>query len=74
MPPAPLSKHLIAYRPRVRDNGGMKISKIPRPNEQRKVVELLVKLAKMKNPKSDKPAPIAGGQTTLDTDLVPQKS
>lgn len=45
----------------------MKLNKVARPNEQRKVEKLLVKLAKMTDPKSGKPAPIASGQSLLRT-------
>jgi len=43
----------------------VKLKNIPRPNEQRKVEELLIKLAKMKTPISGKPAPIASGESLL---------
>jgi hypothetical protein len=39
----------------------MNITSLSRPNEQRKVENLLVKLAKIK-PVSTKPAPILGGK------------
>ena len=38
----------------------------PRPNEQRKVEQLLLKLATLKEPISAKPAPIASGKTVFN--------
>jgi len=38
--------------------------RIPRPNEQRKVEVLLLRLAKITKPISGKPAPIATGKNT----------
>ena len=42
------------------DNNCMKITSLSRPNEQRKVENLLLKLAKIR-PVSAKPVPILGG-------------
>jgi hypothetical protein len=42
------------------ENTVMKLTSLPRPNEQRKVEKLLVKLAQVK-PISAKPAPISTG-------------
>jgi hypothetical protein len=44
----------------------MKINGLSRPNEQRKVEELLVKLAKIK-PVSAKAAPIRSGKSVLQS-------
>src|SRR6202021_1316274 len=43
------------------DNRQMKITSLPRPNEQRKIEKLLVKLAKIKSV-SAKPAPTNSGK------------
>jgi hypothetical protein len=45
----------------------MKPIPISRPNEQRKVEELLIRLAKIKTPISGKAAPIASGKSLLGT-------
>jgi hypothetical protein len=44
------------------DNRKMKITSRPRPNEQRKIEKLLVKLAKIKSV-SAKPAPMNSGKS-----------
>ncbi|HUO13589.1 MAG TPA: hypothetical protein VMX38_01285 [Verrucomicrobiae bacterium] len=44
----------------------MKTTSHPRPNEQRKIEKLLVKLAKLKSV-STPPAPIANGTAALKT-------
>jgi hypothetical protein len=48
------------------ENRNMTKPNLPPPHEQRKIEELLLKLAKMK-PKHGTPAPIASGISTLKT-------